>query len=488
MSNATPLSTPPAPHHIVVVGGGITGLAAAYRLQAEAATHGHPIAITLLEQAGRLGGKICTEHREGFVVELGPDIFLARKPRGIGLCRELGLGTHIQETNPTRRGSYIQKGGTLHRLPEGLSGLVPTRLGPMIRSPILTARGKLRLALDWFRPPRRDDADESVGAFITRRLGREAYTHLVEPLLGGIYGGDGYKLSLSATFPQLRTAEREHGSLLRGLLKARTTTMPSTAPASAFVTLQGGMEALITRLEAQLHQVDIRCQQPVHAIARVGERYAVHRAEEPPLPADAVLVTTPAHGAADLLAALDAELAEALRGIPHGSTMILSMAFHAGDVPRPLDAYGYIIPRIEGKPVLACTWSSTKIPGRAPEGMVLLRLFLGRTDTDAVFQQDDEAVVTLAQQEVAQTLGITAEPLFWRLHRWRQAMPQYVMGHLERVARIEKRLGGYPGLFLAGAAYRGVGIPDCIEDGERAARQALAFLGAGRATPVEHTS
>ena len=459
---------------VVIIGGGITGLAAAHRLQT--AAQGQPIVLTLLEQAGRLGGKIRTEQRDGFTLELGPDIFLARKPRGIGLCREIGLEAQIQETNRVQRGSYIQKNGALYRLPEGLSGLIPTRLGPMLRTPLLSPWGKLRLATDWVRPARRDDADESVAAFITRRLGREAYTNLVEPLLGGIYGGDGHALSLQATLPQLRALEHRHGSLVRGLLKEQATRAGATPAQSAFVTLEGGMETLITRLAATLSSIDIRLNRSVRAINRGEEGYAVYTDNASPLRADAVLVTTPAHSAARLLASLDEGLSDELSAILHGSTITLSMAYRIADVPRPLDAYGYIIPRAAGKPVLACTWSSTKIPGRAPDGMALLRVFLGRSDDDAVFQQDDEALVALARAEVKTMLGITAAPLFYRLHRWHRAMPHYILGHPERLTRIAQRLAVHPGLFLAGAAYRGVGIPDCISDGERAAEQASAFL------------
>lgn len=474
---------PQSLRRVVIVGGGITGLAAAYRLQAQ----GESLAITLLEQTGRLGGKIRTERRDGFTLELGPDIFLARKPRGIGLCREIGLDAQIQETNRVQRGSYIQKSGALYRLPEGLSGLIPTRLGPMLRTPLLSPWGKLRLAMDWLRPAHHDEADESVAAFITRRLGREAYTNLVEPLLGGIYGGDGHALSVQATLPQLRALERRYGGLVRGLLKAQATRAGEASASSAFVTLEGGMEALITRLAAKLPGVDIRLSRPVHAINKPATGYAVHADDASPLRADAVLVTTPAHRAARLLASLDEGLSDELGAIPHGSTITLSMAFRAADVPRPLDAYGYIIPRAEGKPVLACTWSSTKIPGRAPDGMVLIRLFLGRSGTDTLFQQDDEALVAIGRAEVKTMLGITAVPLFHRLHRWHRAMPQYVLGHLERLTRIGQRLAAYPGLFLAGAAYRGVGIPDCILDGERAAEQALAFLFEGAEHPAADT-
>ena len=457
---------------VVIVGGGITGLAAACRLQRLAAG---AASLHLFEAEPRLGGKIRTERESGCTLELGPDIFLARKPRGIGLCRELGLADRIRPTNPDVRGSYIQRRGRLYPLPEGLSGMIPTRLGPLLRSPLLSLSGKLRLAADLFLPAGRGADDESIGHFITRRLGREVFDALVDPLLGGIYGGSGDQLSLEATFPQLRALERRHGSLIRGLLATQRRT-PS-AGGSAFVTLADGMETLITTLAKHLERATLHTGEAVTALEARPPGYVVHTPTQS-LMADAVVVTTPAFAAADLLASISPPLAEALAAIAYGSTATISLGYRAADVAHPLDAYGYIIPASEGKPVLACTWTSTKIPGRAAEGTVLLRLFLGRSGREAVLSAPDETLVDHALKEVRATLGITAPPLFVRLHRWRQAMPQYRVGHPARLAHINALLASLPGLFLAGAAYRGVGIPDCIHDGEQAAEHAWRFLHA----------
>lgn len=469
------------PRRIVIVGGGITGLATAYRLQAIARDRAEPLDIIVLEREARLGGKIQTEHVGGFTIEAGPDIFLARKPRGVGLCRELSIDDRIQPTNPDCRGSYIQRNGALYRLPEGLSGLIPTRLGPMVRSPLLSPWGKLRMALDWLLPARAGDADESIADFISRRLGKEVYEQLVEPLLGGIYGAGGHALSLKATFPHLRELERTHGSLLRGLLAKQATADPAPSRGSAFVTMKGGMGELIATLASQLNAVRVCTDQPVSAISKKGKGYRVLIDGDKTIEADAIVVTTPAYVAGRLVEAVDIQLADELRAIPYGSTATLSVAFNMADVPRPLDAYGYLIPRSEAKPVRACTWTSTKIPGRAPEGMALIRVFLGRTDSEEILEQNDGALLATALAELKATLGITAIPLFRRIFRWPRSMPQYVLGHPERLERITQYLKAHPGLFIAGSAYRGVGIPDCIEDGENAAQQALAFLFMDRA-------
>lgn len=453
-------------HRIVIVGGGITGLAAAFRLQRLAA--GSSTRIVLFEASERLGGKIWTEEAHGCILELGPDIFLARKPRGVGLCRELGLEDRLRPTNPAVRGSYLNRGAHLYPLPNGLSGMIPTRLAPLLRSPLLSWRGKARILGDLVRPPRKGDDDESIGAFIRRRLGREAFEALVDPLLGGIYGGGGDTLSLAATFPQLRDLERAHGSLIRGLLARKRTALPATG--AAFVTLAGGMEELVRTLARRLDGVAIHRGTPVTALRPAGDGFTVETPAGSER-ADAVVVAAPAPVAARLTAPFAPLLNEALQGIAYGSTATLSLAYRAADVPRSLDAYGYIVPATEGRPVLACTWTSTKIPGRAPDGTALFRLYVGRAGQEAVLDADDDTLVRLAREELRATLGVTAAPLFARLHRWRGAMPQYRLGHPERLERIRRHLAGWPGLALAGAAYRGVGIPDCIHDGEQAAEQ-----------------
>ncbi len=465
---------PESPPSIVVIGGGITGLTAAYRLQSLAREHAFPLAVRLLESSDRLGGKIRTARVDAFTVEEGPDIFLARKPAGVNLCRELGLEGRLRPTNPDHRGSLILRDGELFPLPEGLSAMIPTRLKPFLRSPLLSPWGKIRMGADWLLPARSGEADESVASFFSRRLGRELYEKIVDPLLGGLYGGSGDVLSLKATFPHLRALEREHGSLLRGLLARRGATRQS---GGAFVTLEGGMEELTATLERTLTGVRVTTGAPVRSLSPRASGFSVvtdHDRYE----ADAVLLATPAYVSGALVAPFDDALARDLGSIRYGSTVTLSLAYRLRDVPRPLDAYGYIIPRSEGRPVLACTWSSTKIPGRAPEGMALLRVFLGRSDDYETAGRPDHALLALAREELRATLGITAEPLFHHLRRWERAMPLYTLGHPERLARIAGRLSAHPGLFLAGAAFHGVGIPDCIRDGETKAGGAFAFVRA----------
>ncbi len=457
----------------------MSGLAAAYRLSQSSP----PVQVTLLEAADRLGGKIATEHVDGFVIEAGPDSFLSAKARGVGLSVELGLGERLRGVTPQQKRAFILVGGRLHDLPEGLTGLVPTRLAPLARSSLLTPRGKVRVALDYLLPPRRDPADESLGSFIRRRLGDEAWERLVEPLMAGIYAADGDTLSLAATFPQLRDAEQKHGGLIRGVLAARRAALPAATPAkSAFLTPAGGLGEMVTTLASTLRQqgVAIRTGAAVTGLSRAGSGYKVHLASGERIAADAVIVAAPAYAAAEILAGLDGELTADLAAIPHASTAIVSLGYRREEIPYPLSGHGYVVPRIEGGPILACTWSSRKWAGRAPEGCELLRVFVGRAGAiqEELPAMSDEHLLALARQEVGQRLGITAAPLLSRVQRWPRGMPQYILGHPERVARIEKAARHQPGLYLAGNAYRGVGLPDCIASGERAADAALARLEA----------
>jgi oxygen-dependent protoporphyrinogen oxidase len=431
------------------------------------------VRVTLLEATARLGGKIITEREDGFVVEGGPDSFLASKPRGVGLCQEIGLGASLQGVTPQPRRAYVLSRGQLHELPEGLTGLVPTRLAPLARSRLLSPAGKARLALDYLLPASRAIADESLGAFIRRRLGSEAWERLVEPLMAGIYAADGDRLSLAATFPQLRQAEREHGGLIRGVLAARRATTTGLAAPSAFLTPESGLDLLVTALADRLRErgARVRLEAPVAGIAREGGGYRVRLADGATLVADAVILATPAFVAADLLAGLDGALATDLAAIPHASSAIVSLAYRREVISRPLDAHGYVVPRVEQSSILACTWSSRKWRRRAPEGWELLRVFIGRAGRgeEEIRVADDDRLVAMARAEVAERLGEQAPPELVRVHRWPLGMPQYLLGHPERVARIEAALHAQPGLFVAGNAYHGVGLPDCIASGERAA-------------------
>jgi oxygen-dependent protoporphyrinogen oxidase len=464
--------------NVVIVGGGIAGLAAAYRLS-QRIPGGQ---ITLVESDSRLGGKIVTDRVDGFVVEGGPDTFLAYKPRGVGLCRELGLGERLHGTNQQVRRTYVLLGGRLHVLPEGLTGLIPSRFGPFARTTLISPWGKLRMGLDVFIPARSPNGDESLAHFVSRRLGREVYENLIEPLLSGIYAGDGEQLSLRATFPQLRQAELQHGSLVRSMLAGRKRSN-GAAPASAgsrsaFLTPTTGLAEMVEALEARLRaagvviRLDTRIAQLSQAAAPAGG-YELSLASGEALWAAAVVLATPGFTAADLLEDLDADLAAHLRAIPYVSTATVSLAYPLSDIPRALDGYGYIVPRAEGRPVLACTWTSTKFPHRAPGGYGLLRAFLGRAGQPDVLARSDDELIGLVRAELYDVLGIRAEPALTRIFRWPQAMPQYTLGHVERLAAIDERVARLRGLALAGNAYRGIGIPDCIASGEAAAERML---------------
>lgn len=471
--------------HVVVVGGGISGLATA-----EALLRGAPdVHVTVLDAAPRLGGIVGTERADGFVMERGPDVFLAAKQATQELAGRVGVAERMTGTNPAVRGAYVMRAGRLHRVPDGLTGLVPSRLAPIAATGLLSWRGKLRLAAEPLVRAREDDGDESVASFVARRMGREAYARLVEPLLAGIYAGDAAQLSIDATFPQLRAMEREHGGLLRGVARQRAGGEPAPAgdvrefaPRSGFLSFRTGMQELVDALEAALERsgrVTLRRDARVRA-ATVAPP-AVLLDDDTRIAADAVVVATPAHEAARLLADVDDALAADLAAIEHGSAATVTVAVPRHAVRRPLDATGYVIPRAEGRAVLACTWSSTKFVDRAPAGWSLFRVFVGGVGREAVVERSDDALVSLARAELREIMGVDAAPRLTRVVRWMRAMPQYTLGHVPRVARIEARVAAIPGLALAGNAYRGVGIPDCIRSGERAAGAVLAHLGRGAA-------
>jgi oxygen-dependent protoporphyrinogen oxidase len=456
-------------NRVVVVGGGIAGLAAALRLERL-----RPASeVVLVESRPRIGGTILTEHVGGFVVEGGPDSFLARKPRGVGLCQELGLSCDLIKRVARHSRTYVRLGAELRPLPEGLTGMIPTRLDALASSGILSPEGLVRFALEPVVPASPEDGDESIADFVSRRMGREAYERLVEPLMSGIYAGDGEQLSLAATFPNLRQLEREYGSVTRGLLEGGS---ESAAAGPPFLSLRGGMVELVSALVDRLHSTTLVTGRAVASVRRAvrGQGYVLDLADGDTLAAAAVVLATPAYVTGALVADLDPQLAEAHAAIPYASTAIVTLAYPSADLSRPLDGYGYVVPRVEGSDVLACTWTSSKWPGRAPEAHALVRVYMGRFGRRDVTVDSDAELVAAARREIAATLAPTAGPVLARVHRWPRGMPQYVMGSLERLALIERRVAEHPGLALAGAAYRGVGIPDCIASGEQAAETVLA--------------
>ena len=468
--------------HVAIVGGGIAGLSAAWALQ-KRAEQGEPVRYTLLEASQRWGGKIRTEQVEGdgpqpFIVEAGPDSFITQKPWGLQLARELGLEERILGTNDAQRKVYVLNRGRLTPLPDGVLLVVPTRFLPFVTSPLISPLGKLRMALDLVIPPRRDGQDETLAHFMRRRLGQEALDKLGEPLLSGIYNADAEEQSLLATFPRFRTLEEKHGSLIRGMLAAKAQRMrmpkPKGRPVSMFVSFREGTEELPRALAAQLTG-DLRLGVQVEGLARRGDGgYRLALSDGSTLEADGVILAIPAGATARLVRPLAPAAAIQLESIRYVSTGTVSLAFR-GDEVQALDGFGVVIPRSEGRRINAITWSSVKFRHRAPAGHELIRVFFGGSRTPQTFQLDDPELLAVVREELRQILGIRAQPLFQRIARWPQAQPQYDVGHLERVAAIEEALPR--GLLVAGSPYRGVGIPDCVRQGQEAAERILAAVG-----------
>ena len=468
--------------HIAIIGGGITGLSAAYYLQRAARAAGTAVRYTIVERDTRLGGKIVTErvHDGGtFVVEGGPDSFVAQKPWAIELARELGLGDDLMASNRMPRTTYVLHRGRPRPLPEGTMLIVPTKFMPFALSPLISPIGKLRMALDLVIPARRDGVDETLADFIRRRLGNEALDKLAEPLMSGIHSAECERQSVLATFPRFRDMEAKYGGLMRGMLASRRHAPPAppngkpSFASSPFVTLRGGVQSLVDALAPRLEGA-IRTGRTVEALDHdpTAERpYRLRLDDGTALDADAVVMTTPAYAAADLLAPLAPSLAESLRAIRYVSTGTVTLAYRRAEVGTPLDGYGVVIPRGEGRRVNAVTLSSVKFSHRAPDDHLLVRVLVGGSRTPETLALDDDRMVAVARDELRSILGIVAEPAFVRVYRWPAANAQYDVGHLERVGAIA---GLCPeGLYLAGSAYSGVGIPDCIRQGREAAEGAL---------------
>lgn len=473
------------PHkfHVAIIGGGITGLATAYYLQKDAPPY---VTYSLLESDSRWGGKIITEDVSGFIVEGGPDSFITQKPAALHLCRELGLEDHLLGTNEAQRKVYVLINGHLRPLPDGVMLVIPTRFTPFVTSSLISLSGKLRMALDLVIPRRHQNGDESLASFIRRRLGQEALDKIAEPLMSGIHVSDAERQSLAATFPRFMEMERVHRSLIKGMITQKRQMTQRTGPSlPLFMTLCGGLGELVTALCAQLHG-DLRLNSSIVRLERAdksGEKsyhgqpggYYIWLQDGQTLYADAVVLTVPAYVAATLIAPLHAALSHHLHNIRYVSTATLSLGYRRGEFDHPLDGFGFVVPRREPTRLMACTWTSTKFLRRAPADHVLLRVFLGGPHREEVVALDDQSILDLVREELRCIMGVNAHPVMTRLHRWQNANPQYDVGHLERVAEIERLASELPGLYLAGSAFRGVGIPDCIVQGEKAARAVLAM-------------
>lgn len=486
MSGAEATAT--APLRVAVVGGGISGLAVAHALLRRARSGGQALDLRLYEAGDRLGGKISTERRDGWVTEGGPDSFLLAKPAALELCRELGLADRLIPTNAAARTVYVLSGGRLKRMPGGLRLTAPTAWGPFLRSDLISWPGKLRMALDLVLPAGKVEGDESIGAFVRRRLGREALAKLADPMMAGIYMGDPDQLSLRATFPQMADMERRHGSVIRGLRRVarearlRAAAAPGGGPlaGSLFFSLRGGSGELVDALARAIGPGPIHLGQGVQAVspitgAEAAERgapgYRLRLADGEEWLADRLILAGAAPASAGLLAPWAPDLAAGIRAIPHASSALLNLGYDASAFGRPLDGYGYVVAAGEQHPIRACSWTSTKLDGRAPAGKVLLRAFFGGVGFEAETRLPDEALVARAQAAWSSLLGLRGEPELVRVSRWPSGNPQVAPGHEALVARLE---AGLPkGLSLLGAAFHGVGVPDCVRAAEACAAAIL---------------
>lgn len=464
---------------VAVVGGGIAGLAAAHRLQELAADQRFPLDLTLFESGNRPGGVVGTRMIAGYRVELGADSFITNKPWAVELCRRLGIENELIPTNAEYRRSLVLRNGVPVPVPEGFQLLAPVDVRTVLRSPIFTWRGKLRLAMEYLVPRGPAGGDESLAHFVRRRLGREALDRLVQPMVGGIYTSDPERLSLRATMPRFLEMEQRHGSLIRALQAQKKLGRQEDASASGaryglFATPRRGISELTDVLvEKVSRSARIQLDTEVSAIApeNGGSGFRLVLADGGSEGFDSVVLAVPAYRAADLVQSFVPQAAYELKQIEYASTAIVVSGHKLADIRHPLDAFGLVIPAIEKRRILAVSFTSRKFPDRAPVGCVQLRTFVGGAMQPELFQRSDAELLTIVREELESILGVTWKPDFTTIARWSRSMPQYHVGHLDRVAAIDRELAAWPRLALAGSAYHGVGLPDSIHSGEEAAER-----------------
>ncbi|WP_168119366.1 protoporphyrinogen oxidase [Paenibacillus sp. HB172176] len=464
---------------IVIIGGGISGLSSAFYLQKEAERQGRSVSLTIVEASDSLGGKINTLRKDGFVIEKGPDSFLARKTAIIDLAKELGIEGELTGTNPNAKKTYIMRDKKLHAMPPGLVLGIPTEIRPFLKSGLLSWGGKLRALQDMLLPARPSEQDESLGGFLERRLGTEVMRRIAEPLLAGIYAGDLKKLSLQATFPQFAASEKKYGSLIKGMKHNRRTTAAAAAAAgaerqsSAFLTFKGGLTTLVKELEKALSAADKRLGVRVAAIERAEDGYRLKLSDSSELGADRIVMTAPAFAAAALLEShVDCDM---LRQVRYVSVANVVMAFDKAAFPLDFDGSGFLVPRSEGLHITACTWTSSKWLHSSPENKVLLRCYVGHSEDQESVKLPDEELIAAVRRDVELSMGIKTKPLFTEMTRLNASMPQYPVGHLEHIKKFRGALAQkLPGVWVTGAAFDGVGLPDCIRQGKEAAAAILS--------------
>lgn len=476
----------PNPHlpakRVAIVGGGITGLTAAYHLRQIAPNWD----VQLIEAADRTGGVLRTEPCDGFLVEHSADNFITNVPEGIGLCRELGLADDLMETDSTRRRAFIVRRGRLLPVPEGFMLMSPKRIWPLVTTPLLSPWGKLRLLAEYFVPAQQPGVvdDESLADFAERRLGREAFRWLVQPLVGGIYTADSRQLSLAATLPRFLEMERQYGGLIRAAQAERRRTAQnnqakessgSGARYSMFMAPRRGMQQLPDALASKLPPESIQLDSPVAGLTPDDSGWSL-TINDNPQHFDAVLLTSRTYQAAQLVESFDNALAAKLREITYASSAVVVFGYERKNIAHPLDGFGFVVPEAEGRPILAGSFTSRKFRGRAPADCELIRVFLGGAARPDLAEAPEEELIRIARGQLEELLGVSGAPRLCKVVRWREAMPQYHLGHQKRVAEIRAQTAKHPGLLLAGNAYDGVGIPNCIRSAKDAAAEMVSLF------------
>ena len=472
---------------LIIIGGGIAGLAAAYRIQEELSSNSVPIQCTVLEGGAKFGGKIATERNDGFILERGPDSFISQKPWAIQLCKKIGLSDQLVGTNPKYSKTFVYTGKKLVQMPDGLSLMVPTKFLPFALSPLFSIPGKIRMGMDLFIPAKKSDEDESLASFIRRRLGQEALEKMAEPMLAGIYASNPETMSIKSTFPMFFQTEQKYRSLILGMLARKAQSIQSSKQTkqnpsafSLFMTLRSGLGGMVDGIIEKCPDISFRTETKVNAITRTNSIWQIELDDQEQLEADAVILASPANISAHLLEPISEKLSELLNRIKYVSTAAVTLAYKKEGFSHALDGFGFVVPKAEKRKIMACTWTSSKFPERVPEGHVLIRCFIGGALCEELAEQSEQALEDMVKNELREMMGITETPLFCRVFKNQKANVQYQVGHGELIDQVNEQLFFLPGMYLSGSAYTGIGIPDCILNGTKAAEAVINFLNGSK--------
>jgi len=465
---------------LIIIGGGIAGLAAAYRIQEELVANSTSLQCTVLEGGPKFGGKIATERNDGFILERGPDSFISQKPWAIQLCKKIGLSDQLVGTNHKYSKTYVYTGKKLVQMPDGLSLMVPTKFLPFALSPLFSIAGKIRMGMDLLIPAKKSDKDESLASFIRRRLGQEALEKMAEPMLAGIYASNPETMSIKSTFPMFFQTEQKYRSLILGMLarKAQSIKPSNNKPSSfsLFMTLKNGLGEMIDGIIDKCPDISFQENTKVKGLSREGNAWQIELENNETLEADAVILASPANISANLLESISGKLSELLKKIKYVSTAAVTVAYKKEGFSHALDGFGFVVPKAEKRKIMACTWTSSKFPERVPEGHVLIRCFIGGALCEDLAEQSEKDLEDMVKIELKEMMGITETPLFCRVFKNQKANVQYQVNHGELIDQVNEQLASLPGMYLSGSAYTGIGIPDCVLNGTRAAESVIEYL------------